>query len=201
MVANILASVGLPLLIQAVKSGLSHVRHPAAQGVAEALDGLDQAIARGQVSEDELKEANRHIETMAAMKAESDQVKMEQINQSLRSEIASQDKYVRRMRPTFGYIMALTWLAQMLGIAYILVFDTGRADIVIGAMDSLGTIWTIGLSVLGIYVYKRSEDKKLFSNLNSVSQGVSKTLIPEKDSEASDNKTSSQRPAAPEYNQ
>ncbi len=28
-------------------------------------------------------------------------------------------------------------------------------------MESLGTIWAVGLSVLGIYVYKRSEDKKL----------------------------------------
>ncbi len=31
---------------------------------------------------------------------------------------------------------------------------------VINAMASLGTIWTVGLSVLGIYVYKRSQDKK-----------------------------------------
>ena len=30
---------------------------------------------------------------------------------------AFEDAYVRRMRPTFGYIMALTWLAQMGAIA------------------------------------------------------------------------------------
>ena len=27
-------------------------------------------------------------------------------------------------------------------------------------MASLGTIWTVGLSVLGIYVYKRSQEKR-----------------------------------------
>lgn len=70
------------------------------------------------------------------------------------------NKYVRRMRPTFGYLMALTWAAQMLALAYVVVFDTGQASLVIEAMESLGTIWTVGLSVLGIYVYKRSEEKK-----------------------------------------
>ena len=29
------------------------------------------------------------------------------------------------------------------------------------AVQSLSMIWTVGLSVLGIYVYKRSEEKKL----------------------------------------
>jgi hypothetical protein len=48
----------------------------------------------------------------------------------------------------------------MFGLAYVIVFDTVRAPLVIGAMESLGTIWAVGLSVLGIYVYKRSEDKK-----------------------------------------
>jgi hypothetical protein len=94
---------------------------------------------------------------------QSDEYKesISQVNQSLRAEIASEDKYVRRMRPTFGYMMALTWAAQMLGIAYIIVFQTDRAGEVVGAMASLSAIWAVGLSVLGIYVYKRSEDKKL----------------------------------------
>lgn len=64
------------------------------------------------------------------------------------------------MRPTFGYLMALTWAAQMFGIAYIIIFDTERAGVVMAAMGSLSAIWGIGLSVLGIYVYKRSDDKK-----------------------------------------
>ncbi len=56
--------------------------------------------------------------------------------------------------------MAITWAAQMLGVAYVLVFDTKRAALVMQGMASLSAIWAVGLSVLGIYVYKRSEDKK-----------------------------------------
>jgi biotin transporter BioY len=65
------------------------------------------------------------------------------------------------MRPTFGYLMAITWAAQMLGLAYVIVFETAQAGAVLNAMSALSAIWAVGLSVLGIYVYKRSEDKKL----------------------------------------
>jgi steroid 5-alpha reductase family enzyme len=77
------------------------------------------------------------------------------------AERASEDAYVRRMRPTFGYIMAFTWLAQMGAIAWVIVADPVQANLIITAMTSLGTIWSVGLSVLGIYVYKRSEDKRM----------------------------------------
>lgn len=70
---------------------------------------------------------------------------------------------MRRMRPTFGYLMAVTWAAQMLAIAYVIVFETAQAGVVMSAMASLSAIWAVGLSVLGIYVYKRSEDKKITS--------------------------------------
>ena len=49
----------------------------------------------------------------------------------------------------------------MFGIAYIMIFRTKDAILVIEAMESLGTIWAVALSVLGVYVYKRSEDKKV----------------------------------------
>lgn len=48
----------------------------------------------------------------------------------------------------------------MMSLAYVVVFDTAQASIVIDAVAELGTIWAVGLSVLGIYVYKRSEEKK-----------------------------------------
>jgi hypothetical protein len=53
----------------------------------------------------------------------------------------------------------------MFGLAYIIVFQTEKAAYILEGMASLSTIWAVGLSVLGIYVYKRSEDKKVFSNV------------------------------------
>jgi hypothetical protein len=76
-------------------------------------------------------------------------------------ERTSEDAYVSRMRPTFGYVMALTWLAQMGAIAWVIVADPVQANLIITAMASLGTIWSVGLSVLGIYVYRRSGDKRV----------------------------------------
>ena len=57
----------------------------------------------------------------------------------------------------------------MLALSYIMVFRTDQAHLVIEAMESLSMIWAVGLSVLGIYVYKRSEDKKALSAFQDLS--------------------------------
>lgn len=93
---------------------------------------------------------------------------IEQVNASLRTEAESSDPYVRRMRPTFGYIMAFTWAAQMLAIAAVILDNPDKAIIIIQAMDSLDMIWTVGLSVLGIYVYKRSQEKNGVARLHKL---------------------------------
>lgn len=161
MVAPLLAQIGIPVLSEILSGALKKVDHPVAKGAADALDSLDKALMSGQITPEQMAEANRHAEKMAEIQSGEFQSRLSEVNKSLRVEVASEDKYVRRMRPTFGYLIALTWAAQMLALAYVIVFDTGQASLVIEAMQSLGTIWTVGLSVLGIYVYKRSADKKL----------------------------------------
>ncbi|HSK38823.1 MAG TPA: 3TM-type holin, partial [Arenibaculum sp.] len=153
--------IGLPLLIQAVRGGLRKVEHPAAAGAADALDMVAGAMRDGGISEAAVAEANRHVERMAELESADYRGTIGEVNRSLRAETASHDAYVRRMRPTFGYIMALSWCAQMLAVAWVIVSDPAQAGAVVAALASLGTIWTVGLSVLGVYVYKRSEDKKV----------------------------------------
>src|SRR3954463_8964531 len=97
-------------------------------------------------------------EKLAELDSADSRTALTKVNRSLRAEVASDDAYVRRMRPTFGYIMAVTWCAQMGAIAWVIVADPVQANLIITAMTSLGTIWSVGLSVLGIYVYKRSEE-------------------------------------------
>lgn len=161
MIPALLSKIGLPILVNVVAEALGSVDTPVTRGAAKALRDVDEAIKRGQITPEQMEEANRHTEKMNEMELKERAANIAEINKSLRAEIASKDQYVRRMRPTFGYLMALTWAAQMLGIAYVIVFDTARAGIVLNAMSSLSAIWAVGLSVLGIYVYKRSEDKKL----------------------------------------
>lgn len=160
MIPAILAQIGIPVLNGLLAEVFRDIDTPVTNGAARALEEVDKAIKRGQITDAEMIEANRHVERMAQMRMEKEAGNLSEINQSLRAEVSSDDKYVRRMRPTFGYFMALTWAAQMLGIAYVIVFDTQRSGEVLSAMSSLSAIWAVGLSVLGIYVYKRSEDKK-----------------------------------------
>ena len=160
MLSALLAKVGLPVLIEIVSGALGRIDHPLAKGAADALGDLQSALADGAISPEQMAEANRHAERMAELRQQEFQTTLSEINQSLRAEVASQDPYVRRMRPTFGYLMALTWAAQMFALAYVIVFRTQDAALVLEATGPLSAIWAIGLSVLGIYVYKRSEEKK-----------------------------------------
>lgn len=157
MLETILSKLGLPFLLSTLSKALGGIDNPVAKTAADSLSKVEQAIANGTITIEQTKEANRHIEQLAQIDGES----LKAINESLRAEIASSDPYVRRMRPTFGYLMAFTWTLQMSAIAYIMVFETAQASIVVRAVESLSSIWAVALSVLGIYVYKRSEEKKL----------------------------------------
>jgi hypothetical protein len=161
MIPALLAQIGIPVLVGVLKESLAAVDNPVTKGAAQALGQVEAAIAAGKISREEVAEANRHAEEMAKLQMESDTSNLSAINETMRAETASSDAYVRRMRPTFGYFMAVTWAAQMLGLAYIIVFETEKSVYVLNAMGSLSMIWAVGLSVLGIYVYKRSEEKKL----------------------------------------
>jgi hypothetical protein len=160
MLETILAKLGLPLLMEVVGGALGKIDNPLAQNASKALADTQKALAEGLISPEAAKEGNRHLERMTELAQQERNDALEQVNQSLRTEVSSEDPYVRRMRPTFGYLMAVTWTCQMLALAYVIVFDTGRAGLVLNAVESLSTIWTVALSVLGIYVYKRSEEKR-----------------------------------------
>jgi hypothetical protein len=160
MIPALMAQIGIPVLIGVLKESLGAINNPVTKGAAQALGQVESAIQGGQISGEQVAEANRHAEKMAEMQMEDNAASLSAINETMRAEVASNDAYVRRMRPTFGYFMAVTWAAQMLGLAYIIVFETEKSVYVLNAMGSLSMIWAVGLSVLGIYVYKRSEEKK-----------------------------------------
>jgi hypothetical protein len=160
MLPALISKAGLPVLINVIAAALGGIDTPSAKNAAESLKNVSGAIQNGGISAEQIAEANRHAEKMAAMEMQRFESEVTQVNESLRAEIASNDPYVRRMRPTFGYLMAITWAAQMLALAYVIVFETDKAGFVLQAMTSLSAIWGFGLSVLGIYVYKRSEEKK-----------------------------------------
>ncbi|MCB1592235.1 MAG: ribokinase, partial [Alphaproteobacteria bacterium] len=152
MAAPLIAQIGVPVLIDVLSEILGGMDNQAAKTASKALNRVDEALKSGAITPEQLAEANRHAERMSELEREEYRTAISEVNQSLRAEVATEDKYVRRMRPTFGYLMALTWAAQMFAIAYVIVFDTDKAGVVMAAMGSLSAIWAVGLSVLGIYV-------------------------------------------------
>jgi hypothetical protein len=154
MLPALLAQVGIPLLVRLVAGALGRVDHPAAKAASEALAAAGDVLPPEQVAE-----ANRHLEAMARLVSEEDRETLREVNASLRAEVASDDAYVRRMRPTFGYVMAATWAAQMGAVAWTLVAHPAEAAALVEALASLSVVWSVGLSVLGLYVYKRSAEK------------------------------------------
>lgn len=157
----LLAKIGVPILAQLLAESLTRVENPAAKVAAKALEEFGGDVGKGAVDATQLAAANRHAEETCRLYYEENKAALAEVNRTMQAELASEDKFVRRMRPTFGYVMALTWFAQMMAVAYIIVFSTGTAYLVLQAVESLSVIWTVGLSVLGIYVYKRSDEKRI----------------------------------------
>lgn len=155
MLPALLAQIGLPLLVRVVGGALAKVDHPAAKAASEALASVET------LPPERIAEANRHLEALARIDSDDYRETVREVNASLRAEAASEDRYVRRMRPTFGYVMAATWAAQMGAVAWVVVASPQDAASVIEALGALSVVWSVGLSVLGVYVFKRSADKAL----------------------------------------
>lgn len=97
----------------------------------------------------------------AANELAADTARLGEVNATMRAEVAANDAYVRRWRPTFGYAMAFTWTATMVSIAWITVAVPAQAPAIIAALVNTSAMWGVALAVLGIAVHKRSQDKAI----------------------------------------
>lgn len=90
----------------------------------------------------------------------ADTQRLKTVNDTMRSEYQSEDKYVKRWRPTFGYAMVFTWSITWLALCYVIIWDTDKAAAVITALTGTAMMWSIALAVLGVNVHQRSKDKQ-----------------------------------------
>jgi uncharacterized membrane protein YdfJ with MMPL/SSD domain len=161
LVIGALAKLGLPLLMNVVSDGLGKVNHPAAKAASKALVTVKEAVSNGDISSEQVAEANRHTEQILKTEAERDTSFMSEVNQTMRSESASNDNFTKRWRPFFGYIVALTWGAQMLALSWSIIFDPRNAPQILAGVGALSAMWGIALAVLGVSVHRRSHDKQV----------------------------------------
>lgn len=162
--AGIAAQVGAPLIAGLFRKSLggaageiagSIVDSVAGQlGVAPTADAIESAY---QAEPERVGEAFRTIdverrEDLAAMLAE--------INQTMRAEHNAPGLLTRIWRPLFGIQFGLVYTA----IGAVLAYTVGAADNPVGALGLTGgyitTYLGFGASVLGVYVWQRSAEKK-----------------------------------------
>ena len=123
--------------------------------IAKALESDPQAIIKLQ----ELQKT--HQRELERMHLEAETARLSEINKTMRAEVTANDGYVRRWRPTFGYMVALTWLLQSVAIAWAMVAEPAEAASLINAVTALTPMWGIALSILGINITSRSRDKRV----------------------------------------
>lgn len=102
------------------------------------------------------------------------------INETMRVESQSTDAYVRRWRPTYGYLTAIAWFAMMVGssgaILWAVIKNPEQAPVIIAALGTAlsqsSMLWGIALAVLGVSVHCRSKDKRQDQNSNDPSLNI-----------------------------
>lgn len=84
------------------------------------------------------------------------------------TELKSEDKYVRRSRPSFLYGMTVVWIYQGIGLttAMLIVALKGDVSVIKATTEGIAAmvtafmpIWGIALTVSGVAIAKRSGDK------------------------------------------
>ncbi|KAB7624339.1 3TM-type holin [Alkalilimnicola sp. S0819] len=141
-----------------------------ALGVDDSPEAVQRAVERDPEAALKLKQLEQeHARELRRMVLEAEAVHLAQINETIRTEAAADDAYVRRWRPTYGYATALTWVLQSLAIVAAIVgaafvYPEHAGEILNGLsvlMGAMVTMWSIALAVLGVSVRQRSRDKQV----------------------------------------
>ncbi|KFI13317.1 hypothetical protein IX95_05050 [Vibrio sp. B183] len=97
----------------------------------------------------------------AKLESEERKLAMTQQHATMQAELASNDPYVRRWRPTWGYSMCAAWVLLFLSLAVVMMFYPEHAANVVNSVVAMTPLFGIGLTVLGINIHKRSQDKQV----------------------------------------
>jgi len=150
---------------------------------AEKIISVGKAVVGTDQPEDILPALKANPELLVQFQHQATQIELaeleahtrqlEAVNETARAAINSDDKYVRRWRPTWGYVTAVTWALQSLAIMLCLCAAAvatlyGKAEAVTALLNGAASLagaltvqWGVALTVLGVNVVKRSHDKQV----------------------------------------
>lgn len=130
--------------------------------VAEAMRADPEAALKlAQLQNEHARELRRMALEAAANAMAEETARIREANETYRTELASSDGYARRMRPTFGYVVAGSIAVEVLLAVYVVVFDPAQLPNLVLLFQALAVPQGIALAVLGVYVKKRSDEKAL----------------------------------------
>lgn len=148
-------------------------------GTDATPDAIEQAInadPNAVLTLRTIEDNNRTALTQASIAAELSM--FQQTHQTIRTELATEDKFKSYWRPAFGYAMVVSWLMVWAGIMYTIFANPADAEIVINALAATTVLWGVALSVLGVQISKRSQDKQLVAGEKPVGfMGSVKTML------------------------
>ncbi len=93
------------------------------------------------------------------------------VNETMRVETKSDDAFVRRWRPFFGYTVATTWALQFLTLLACFIWATWMSanngatngkvvfDAAVDFIQASLVMWSVALPILGVSIHQRSKDK------------------------------------------
>lgn len=158
MIQKLISAIGLPFLLSTLEGVFS--KDEGASKTALKIKEIKEQIEQRPDLESAFLNDLALSENAQIIEASLKEKLINEIHETYRRELSSGDKFISRMRPTFGYVLALSWALQMGIIAYVLMHDPDKAASIIESFGALTTMWSVALSVLGVYVYKRSQEKQ-----------------------------------------
>ena len=164
-----IAGLGLPLLANAVLPGsgaavaaieeaLGLHTGSSPDAISKAIDAdPEAAIKLAQIQADKEVELARLVAQQNIAALDSEDKQQAQINESMRAEIASPHGVRAGWRPLYGYIMAVSTGAIFLALVHAMWVQPDKA---VDLMKAAADLIVVSLTVLGVNIHKRSQDKQ-----------------------------------------
>lgn len=155
----------------------------AALGVDETPDAVERALQQDPSAAAKLKELEtRQRGEIERLHIRAAQASVEQVNETARVEVKSEDAYVRRARPTLIYLIGLIVAAQVIGSLVILALTPVEAlphvvDGLTGVLGQLMAPLSILCAAVGVYVRSRSTCDKAYAAGKEPPAGILQALL------------------------
>jgi len=139
------------------------------QAIEQSLKTNPDALLKlKQLEFDNQVELKRLAFQHAQLASDERKLSVQQQHATMQKELASNDPWVRRWRPTFGYAVCLAWCLLFFGLAYAMVIHPKQAAELVTSIVALTPLFGIALSVLGVSIHKRSLDKQVSAGQSPV---------------------------------